>query len=525
MNPFNSFSIKNKLIAIILTVTFLTTGIGFALVVINEINHMKEDLIEKSNLTAKMMGEYCVAPIVFNDVDGIQEILKKINSLPNVITASVYDVNGALMTSYRKNDDLKIHEMLKQNVKATFKGDYLHFHRSIDNNGENIGTIGLFVSTTQMEKEIYSSIQTMLLLLACLITLSYFLATSFQKIISKPINSLRMVTKSISSSVDYSIRATKTTNDEIGGLYDDFNDLIEQIQFQQEAKDKAEEKLREHSVNLENEVQKRTIDLSKQMEEVEQLNQAMLNLMEDQRITNETLSTTSHQLRETNKELEAFAYSVSHDLRAPLRAIDGFAEMLFEDYGEKLDAEGQHQIDVIQQSARSMGALIDGLLKFSRLGRKGLHYSRIEMFDLVKDVLEQIKLTSSGIKIDLRMTDLLPANGDRTLIKEVLANLLSNAVKYSKQDDSIPITIGSRTEKTENVYFVKDNGVGFDMKYVDKLFKVFQRLHKPADYEGTGIGLALVQRIIYRHGGRVWAEGIVNEGATFYFTLPKEKDA
>ena len=233
---------------------------------------------------------------------------------------------------------------------------------------------------------------------------------------------------------------------------------------------------------------------------------------------------TSAELEKTNKELEAFAYSVSHDLRAPLRAIDGFAQMLVEDHGDELVTDGQRQIRVIQSSTRTMGRLIDGLLKFSRLGRKGLHISKINMMQLIEEVYKQLKQSKPELKVELTVSELPHANGDPTLIREVLTNLISNAVKFSKTSDSAIVEISGTTNETENVYIVKDNGVGFDMKYADKLFQVFQRLHSTAEFEGSGIGLALVQPIIHRHGGRVYAESKVNEGATFYFTLPKEKE-
>jgi len=228
------------------------------------------------------------------------------------------------------------------------------------------------------------------------------------------------------------------------------------------------------------------------------------------------------QLAAANQELEAFSYSVSHDLRAPLRAIDGFSRILLEEYSDKLDAEGARVLDVIRSNTQNMGRLIDDLLAFSRLGRKPIERSVIDMTRLVDNVFVQLNPVSTDPTLRFSVEPLPPTHGDAAMIRQVLVNLMSNAVKYSKKTNEAAVTVGAYAENGDNVYFVRDNGVGFDMKYVDKLFGVFQRLHSAEDFEGTGVGLAIVQRIIQRHGGRVWAEARINEGATFYFTLPKE---
>jgi len=284
---------------------------------------------------------------------------------------------------------------------------------------------------------------------------------------------------------------------------------------------RTEEELEQHREHLEEIVRKRTAELNKRISEVEQLNSAMVNLLADLRVSNENLELTTRRLSDANKELESFSYSVSHDLRAPLRAIDGFSQMLVEDYGDKLDEGGQHQLDVIQGSARQMGQLIDDLLAFSRLGRKAISMSEIDMGVLAQKVLDQLQLGETARTARLNIDTLPPAEGDRAMIREVFVNLLSNAMKFTRPGKAAVIEVTGRVDGDENVYSVKDKGVGFDMKYVDKLFQVFQRLHSAEEYEGTGIGLALVQRIIHRDGGRVWAEGKVNEGATFYFSLPR----
>jgi PAS domain S-box-containing protein len=242
-----------------------------------------------------------------------------------------------------------------------------------------------------------------------------------------------------------------------------------------------------------------------------------LNIELERRVTERTV-----QLEAANKELEAFSYSVSHDLRAPLRAVDGFSQVVLEDYGPQLPEGCRQDLQTIRKGAQKMGVLIDDLLTFSRLSRLPLSKKTVDTGKLVHGVLEELNSQRNGQRIDLRVADLPPCQADPALLKHVWVNLLSNALKYTGKCESALVEIGCVMEKGRNVYFVRDNGAGFDMKYAHKLFGVFQRLHRAEDYEGTGVGLAIVQHIIHRHGGRIWAESEVNCGATFYFTLEGE---
>ncbi len=235
--------------------------------------------------------------------------------------------------------------------------------------------------------------------------------------------------------------------------------------------------------------------------------------------SSQKVQAANQQLEAANKELESFSYSVSHDLRAPLRAMDGFSRAVLEDYAAQLPADGQRYLQVIRTSAQRMGNLIDDLLSFSRLSRASLSKRTVDVTMLVKGVLEDLHSQREGRQIDLRIADLPRCEGDPALLKQVWVNLLSNAIKYTQKRESAVIEIGCKTDGQANTYFVRDNGTGFDMRYAHKLFGVFQRLHRAEDYDGTGVGLAIVQRIIHRHGGRVWAEAAVEQGATFYFTL------
>jgi PAS domain S-box-containing protein len=229
------------------------------------------------------------------------------------------------------------------------------------------------------------------------------------------------------------------------------------------------------------------------------------------------------QLEAVNQELESFSYSISHDLRTPLRAIDGFSHILLDDYAAKLDEEGKRLLNVVRDNTHRMGQLIDDILKFSRTGRVELTLSGIDMEQMAHAVFEELQSAVTGSKLQMEIDPLPPARGDSAMMRQVFANLISNAIKFSSTRETPRIHVGATVKGDETVYYVRDNGVGFDMQYADKLFGVFQRLHSVNEFEGTGIGLAIVKRIVTRHGGRVWTDGKVNEGATIYFALPNRE--
>lgn len=271
-------------------------------------------------------------------------------------------------------------------------------------------------------------------------------------------------------------------------------------------------------------LQKATLNLLEDVDEERkksfETQRALLNMLEDIEEERAKVEHTKSVLESVNRELEAFSYSVSHDLRAPLRAISGFSQAVIEDYSPLLDDEGKRYLGLIQENANRMGRLIDDLLTFSRLGRQNISESEIDLTNLALSTFNELFAQERGRRIKFTAHPVPPAYCDAGMVRQVMINLLSNAIKFTRTREEAIIEFGFEPG-TEGSYYIRDNGVGFDMEYLDKLFGVFQRLHSVSEFEGTGVGLALVNRIITRHGGRIWAEGQVDGGAMFHFTLPR----
>lgn len=479
--------IKRRLMTIILltsgAVLLLTCTSFFAY----EFFTFRQTTIANLSTVGAIIANNSTAALTFADPDDATEILRALQANPHIRAAALYDENGKLFARYPESLSIDVFPPVPEVDSHNFTQGYLISVQPVVHGPKRLGTLYLKSDMGAMYDRFRQYCYIVAVVVVASLLLAYALSHAFQRQISQPILALAGTAQAIAERGDYSVRAPRIGKGEFALLTDAFNQMLARIHDGDSALRESEELLRRVNSELEQRVNERT-----------------------------------HKLKEANKELEAFSYSVSHDLRAPLRAVDGFSRILLEDHADKLDEDGKRVLDVIRNNTQNMGRLIDDLLAFSRLSRKQIETARINMSDLASAVFEQLKPGLADQSIEFKVAPLPDINGDPALLRQVFVNLLSNAAKYSKPRSQTVIDVNGSYENGDCVYYVRDNGVGFDMAYSQKLFGVFQRLHSVEEFEGTGVGLAIVQRIVHRHGGRVWAEGKVNEGATFYFSLPKE---
>jgi signal transduction histidine kinase len=477
MRSFEDLPIKRKLTLVIMLTSLAAVLLACAGFAIYELVTFRRSMVSDLTTLADVIGATSTAALTFEDTKAAAEFLGALKTKRHIIAACFYTKHGDFFVDYaRKAGEAECPAELSEHGYR-FERGHLVVYQPVVEKGVKVGTLYLKSDLEGMKArfQLYAWIVGLVLLTSVAGALG--LAEVLQWRISAPILALADTAKMVSERQDYTVRAEVYARDESGLLAEAFNAMLTQIQ----ARDAA---LLHMNEELEQRVQERTAEL-----------------------------------RAANRELEAFTYSVSHDLRAPLRAITGFARILLEDHAPQLPDEAQHSLHIVDNSARQMGRLIDDLLTFSRLGRLELTKRPVAPTDLVRQVLEDLQAERAGRQVEIELGDLPPCWAEPSLLKQVFVNLLSNALKYSRRRPVAHIEVGCRQNGGERVYFVKDNGVGFDMQYANKLFGVFQRLHRADEYEGTGVGLAIVQRIVHRHGGSIWAEAAVDQGATFYFTL------
>ncbi len=425
---------------------------------------------------SEILAANSTAALAFDNQEDAKEILAALRAERHVVAAALYDRKGRLFAHYPDDLAAAAFPAAPEADGTRFVDSHLVNFQPVTQKELRLGTLYLEFDTGAVLSDfIWGSLVIALAVMAAVLAITYFISRKLEKHISEPVLSLTTTARAITDQADYSVRAVKHGEDEIGQLTDSFNQMLGRLQ--------------DLTQDLEFRVKQRT-----------------------------------SQLEAANKELEAFSYSVSHDLRAPLRHVDGFAGLLAKSDGGTLSPKGRNYLAQIQDSAKQMGMLVDDLLVFARMGRAEMKPTPVNLQQLAEETIEGLKPDTQQRNVRWIRGVFPTVNGDRPMLRQVLVNLFSNAVKYSRPRDPAEIEFGSRDGADGDVVmFVRDNGVGFDMKYADKLFGVFQRLHRAEDFEGTGIGLANVHRIILRHGGRVWAESQLNVGSTFFFSLPKNK--
>jgi signal transduction histidine kinase len=497
-----SRSLRKKLIGIVLLTTLAALIVALIAIIGYDLHLYREAWISDMSTQAELLGQTTAPAIAFDDPKVAKENIELLRLRPHMQAAAIYTARGTLFATYRRAGEQAAFPKSPEADGMRIDGSNMIVYKRIVSDGDMLGTVYL-----RSDYELYGRILDYLgialavIILAMLVAL--LMSAQLQRIVTGPILTIAGIAREVVQLGDYSRRAKKLSDDEVGVLVDSFNAMLTEIE-------RRTGELEVSNTGLAREVAER----SRAEQEILRLNAEL-----EDRVHRRTA-----QLESANRELEAFSFSVSHDLRAPLRHIDGYAHMLQEDAVGRLNGDMQRYLDTIRDSARRMGALIDELLAFSRLGRQPLERTAIDMNVLVEHMLHEMhggRPNHSRVQV----AALPSVHGDPALLRQVWINLLSNALKYSaKRGDAAEVEVSGEREGDVIRYRVRDNGVGFDMRYVDKLFGVFHRLHSQEEFEGTGVGLAIVQRIVTRHGGRVWADGELGRGATFTFELPAVHD-
>lgn len=604
---FRKMPIRAKLILTIFFVATLVSVGGFLFIILTDISKLRDDAIRTAESNVAVISRDLVKVIVFGNAADAADVAAKMDSFQRIQSSYVYNKQGDLLYSYRRDGALHSSPPGLQDDGVSLKPGVIELHHPATYQGTRYGTIYMSLSTQELvarENEYYR-----LTAIIVIIFMALFYVSGYwiQRFFSRPIVALSKSVDQIATEQDYSRRLYTAHQDELGTLYHSFNQLLEVIetsrhslqqsiartdgilnvvgnaivsidddnnilQFNRQAEQvfgyQAEEVLgrsldilmperfrQSHKkqvhefgkepVNIRTAMQREYIsalrkggiefpieasiskmnfdgkfiytvalnDVSERLRIEKELARYRLHL-------EELVDERTRELGMAYKELEAFSYSVSHDLRAPLRRIDGFSQFLLEDHSSQLDADGQDYLRRIRSSAQRMSMLIDDMLSLSRVSRKDLKKARIDLSDLVRSVVSNLFEAGSDRQVNFAIQDTPLVECDPGLMHIALENLLQNAWNYTARTDQATISFShSLDQDGQPVFELRDNGVGFDMRYVGKIFGVFERLHDDAEFKGTGIGLATVHRIIERHGGRIWAEGKPGEGAVFYFTL------
>jgi signal transduction histidine kinase len=477
MSLFKDRPIKSKLTIIIMLSTFLSLSALSSVFVYQRYHAFKQQMTDEFTSITKIIADRSNAAILFEDSRALTETLSSLSLHQYVLIACTYNEEGTLLAFFhRPKQALKCPTKPKPE-KLLFSDKSFYISEPILVDKQTSGRVFIEASTIKLDKEIRTTIYNLLGLSSFIILVAFLFSAYIQRFISDPLTQLKNAAKKVSIDQHQFPKLVKQNDDEIGSLVDAFNKMFHTIAEQKKV-------IIEHTANLEKKVTERT-----------------------------------KELEISNKELEAFSYSVSHDLKAPLRIIEGFSRALEEDYGEELDDTAQDYLSRVRIGSYKMSLLITNLLQLSKVTRQELNKDVLDLSKLCEKSANNINEQHPERSANIDIQENMQAMGDTNLIEILLDNLIGNAWKYSLKETGTHIEIGQEIGTGHPIYYVKDNGCGFNMKYAQKLFKPFNRLHSPEEFEGSGIGLATVARIIERHHGKIWAKSEPESGACFYFTL------
>jgi signal transduction histidine kinase len=484
--------IKRKLTAILLLISGLVLLLTSAAFVTYEVVTLRRTIQDHLATRSRILAANSTAALAFANEADATELLAALKYDPHMVAAALYDQNGRVLATFPAAAPADLVPAAPEPDGSRFEGGRLvAFTPVAQGENQRLGTLYIASDTKAGPAPLRLSGIIAVIVLAIAMLAAYALAAGLQGRISEPILALANTATAVATRQDYFARAPKFGEDELGQLADAFNQMLGRLEEQRK-------ELQQQAKILEQRVAERTQELEHR---------------------NEALRRNAAELLAANTELDAFAYSVSHDLRAPLRSIDGFSQVVLEDYAGQLGDAGQDALRRVRAASQKMATLIDDLLKLARVTRAEMRTERVDLSGIAQEIVLDIQRATPERAVEFAITPGLEAQGDARLLRVVLDNLLRNGWKYTGKQPQPRVEFTAKDDNGDRVFVIKDNGAGFDMRYADKLFGVFQRLHSAAEFEGTGVGLATVRRIINRHGGRIWAEGAVDQGAAFYFTL------
>jgi signal transduction histidine kinase len=482
LRPVSTLSIARRLARL----NMITSGMalllaGVALSVYDFVS-FRTTLLENRSVEARIVGSNTITALTFDDPSAAERTLGALRAEASVEGAALYRPDGGLFASYLRDASVAPlvlpAEAAREREWSEFDGlRTMHTVRPVMLDGAPIGLVYIRSDMKEVRDRLLGYGVILVTVLFVALVAAQLVSRVSRRAIAVPLTELAALARKFSAQKDYSVRAHVADSGELRILTEAFNEMLEEI----EERDRS---LQESRDQLEQRVKERTAALDA-----------------------------------SNQELEAFCYSVSHDLRSPLRSIDGFSQALLEDMEGRLDAESVGHLARIRAASQRMAALIDDLLSLSRITRTDLTTKHIDLTRMARAICEELAVSQPERVVEVVVADGLEAQGDPRLIRQVFDNLIGNAWKFTSRQALARIEVGRQAGENGPIFFVRDNGAGFDPQYADRLFGVFERLHAMTDFPGTGVGLAIVERIVKRHGGRVWADAAVGQGATFYFTL------